>query len=320
MKITKASFRADQFRRSNEMSLKIERTAQRINDLKTIRDYIKKGKMTEALYDFINADHSLDHLLAGLPRPNDKVSCEALQGMQLQFIDANIADAEKSLEGFFQKAIELFQKWFENYWDRNRKTYNNLRKMDATFSTSPDAFGTAETFEKMETTTYHGPEWNTMVDAAKALSKIIATIPENNLMEWVEKNKHQIGVHLKEFGLNVDEQNVTIVTGSPVHHRNRNTLRGHRYFFNQISSNCQKAISLLGEERDNRYAAKRVVVLLTKGKEEEGKYINFVKKLVMDTKMVSFIVARSYWMILAQAQRQLGKKPKENPAEKRNTF
>lgn len=306
MKMTKEIFKPDAQMKKSIYDIKVERLRQSVGTIAYIRDHVLKGKMNKNLYDFINADGSLDNLFGNSPELFSGAAMEDLNSTRLLFAGVALNEQHAAMEGMFDKIIDVFKRWIENYWDRNRVLWNALRRHDADYSGRPDIFGGSDKFDKMTVNTYPCFEWKTMVAAAKKLSGIVNKIPEKDLKGWFDSNAKDIADGLKEFGFGVNADNKTITSGNPAHHKTVNTCRGHRYMFTQISSDCKLAISLLGEERDNRLAADKIIKLYKKASEDDMKYLTFTRRFVELTKTVCFIVASNYCGILNMAVRKNG--------------
>ena len=315
MKITKSLFAKDSFEKSNELSLEGQRRLRTIEDLKLIRSKIIEGKMNKNLADFINKDGTLDLILQGLPTVATE-GMDSLRDLQVAYLSSAIHQQEVALEGFFDSLIEWFKNWFENYWDQNRIKFNQCRKMKAMFGTNPGAFGSPDEFEKMQVTSFHGPEWSIMAGASKKLAAIVKTIPTSNLKDWVEKNRDGIASCLKEFGVSI-ENGTTLKVGNPVHTRSRNSCRGHRYMFNQIGSTLDLCIGLLGDERESRRLVDQVIGQMKKAPEEDRPYIQFIKSLVVQSKILAFNVVKSYYMIVHQAVATHASAANKQPTEQK---
>ena len=78
MKKIKHPFAQSLYSRLEQAAVSCELRRHQIKDLKFIRDKIASGNMTPELYDFINADGSLEALLPTLPRPSKEAACESL--------------------------------------------------------------------------------------------------------------------------------------------------------------------------------------------------------------------------------------------------
>ena len=324
MNVTKALFNSNASEKVENLFLQASREQRRLKDLRMLRSRIERGTLTKELYDFLNQDGSLDAFFGRLPRPSSEPGMEEFNQVHLITVDTAIAASSAALESWYDKILKWFTDWFENWWDRNRRAYNNARLLEGKWKQDHGVFGKAEEFEGMEIVKLHGPEWKVMVNASLKISQEIKTCPSKGVGKWIESKKSSFSACLKEFGMNIAEEGegankfYMLKVGNPTHVPSRNTCRGHRYLASEIGQNLSLVIQLLGEERATRKTIEDLKSTVKRGSEEDKRHLQFVLSLVTKSKAMALNIAMSYLTIISQAYTRFGNGAKKTDQTNNN--
>ena len=195
MKKIKHPFAQSLYSRLEQAAVSCELRRRQIKDLKFIRDKIASGNMTPELYDFINADGSLEALLPTLPRPSKEAACESLNLLQLSALDEIIAKEELAVSKWFTIIWEALKSWFVEWTDRNSFYVRNIRYYHALQRNNQDGtFGDIGRYNSTAVLMYHTDDWKTMLDASKKLREIKYPKKLDEIPQWITKNTSSLFV------------------------------------------------------------------------------------------------------------------------------
>ena len=221
-----------------------------IEDLKFLRDRIAKGQLTPALYDFINMDHSLEHLLPGLPKPIEGVSCESFTETQLAVIDDVIAKEELNMQSWIFRIWNALKEFLLDYLDRNRLNLRAIRWIQAEWRSNANKFyGDPTQFGSTNVLMYRREEWDSMCKAAKALTALCKDIPEKpeDVENWLNINTPKFDQHFKEFGRYLDESG-NVISGSPRYVRQHDVCSSLGWRYVDMPGHFTEIITAMDDE------------------------------------------------------------------------
>ena len=287
--------------RVNEIELEIDRLYNQRSGLLALRKAIVEGNFTESLYNFLNADGSMEELLIGLPPVVDGIACEALREEQLVIVDAAIEGLGQKIKDAIARMWEAFKEWFLDWWDLNRNTRIKLNAKLAAYKQNAAQFGNPADFETVQATVYHKPYWLKMVAACNMMNELFLQIPSKDLGKWVEANRPKMSTCCAEFGqftgpgLKVEEQ------GHPKYDVVQTTLGAARWRFALLEQDMKDAIDVLSNEIEYRKTFSALEKLFKNADIEERNYLAFMRQIVMRFKSNAFTTARGLDRVLRAA-------------------
>lgn len=288
-----------------DISAKYEIACRRYDDLCLLRDKVSKGQLTPDLYDFINADKSLEHLFNDLPRPSAEVACEALTAGQLIILDATIADEALNLKELAAKMWESIRDWLMQWFDRNIYLRNELRYLKSRWSINGNIFGDSATFAGTQVLAYRHDAWEHLLKAAQDLNDINDTLVKStpdNFANAIEEAKVKLPTPLAEFGKHMDER-YNIIQGQVKYLRENNTCGVLRWYFQSIGDYLEKSIQLLGNEIEHRRELNKLETLFKKSDVNDRHLLIIARSIVFNAKDTAMAVARSVKVMLNQVAR-----------------
>lgn len=300
MKTIKKPFAESACARMERVCTKYELAHRKYMDLKMIRDRIAKGQMSPQLYDFLNADKSLEHLLQGLPRPTEGVTCEALTMSQLKILDATIATEAVNLKELMKAVWMAFREWFLDFWERNRWEQRSLKVLAGKWKVNPGGFfGDDSTFNGTTVLMFPYNAWEALVDGARSLNEVVKKLVANpkDIKNWSESYITDVANGLKPFGRYCDENGI-IRQGQPEYRRSESTCANLRWRFQEIGANLDKVINLLGEEIDLRRQFHAFEQMFLSASGTDRRPYLFARRVVFHTKECSLIPARTLKVML----------------------
>lgn len=302
MKKIKHPFAQSLYSRLEQAAVTCQLRRRQIKDLKFIRDKIASGHMTPELYDFINADGSLEALLPTLPRPSKEAACESLNMLQLSALDDIIAKEELAVSKWFTIIWEALKSWFVEWTDRNRFYVRNIRYYHALQRNNQDGtFGDIGRFGSTAVLMYHIEDWKTMLDASKKLREIKCPKKLDELPQWITKNKPVIAENISVFGMYLDEQD-KFRYGTPKYIRQHSVCSSLGWLYQNLGRDIADVESALDDEISIRREFYELENLFIKHDANVKKDSNllFVKSFIIASKGCSLILARSFNSFMTQ--------------------
>ena len=267
-----------------------------INDLKFLRDRIAAGQMTAELYDFINMDHSLEHLLPGLPRPVEGVSCESLKDTQLMMIDDIIAQEEFQMKTWILQIWNALKEWLADYFDRNRVVVRTLKAIQAQWRfNSVKFFGDPDQFGSTNVLMYRADEWTTMCEAAKRLTATCKKLPSKpeEIENWLSNNQSSFDTYFKAFGKYLDESG-NVVSGSPKYIRQNGVCSTLGWIHADMINHIQSIISAMDDEIDLRRQINTLEGLFKNASNAQREAFAKVRRYVVASKSCTLMCGRIF--------------------------
>ena len=275
--------------------------ARQVEDLKYLKDVTHQGKLTPALYDFINQDGSMDNMMTGLPRPVEGVSCEALVPSQEEYIDAMIATEEFVQRGLISRMWYAFANWLEEFFNRNAFVLRKIRRLKALFDANTyKYFGDVATFRTTVVTMYEHTDWDHMVHAASSLNNACKSIPSDTskLDGWLSINKGIIDTHLSVFGKRLDESN-NIIEGSVQFMVQNNTCETMGWQLGQMFNEFNTVIGAMESEIAARRSFNELKKLYS-ASDGDARTLSTIKKIVIASKKCSLFVGKRFVSFMNQ--------------------
>ena len=271
-------------------------------NLLMLRDRIEKGSMTRDLYDFINADGSLENMLVGLPPPVDGVACESLRMEQLRMINQIIATEEFNLKNALKAIWELISEAWLDWWDRSRRIRFLAIDLKEKFETNPTAyFGDRIVYSSTQVLMYHHDNWEKMCAAARELVNEVRTkLPTSidQVKPWITSAKPNLSRNLAEFGMYINE-NGTICRGTIKHIRQENSCATLGWRYDNVVNELKSVIDLIGDEIQARRDYNRIKSTFNpKDGVVTRAELMFIKDVVMASKQTAYNVGRTYCVML----------------------
>ena len=277
------------------------------NDLLILKDRISKGQMSRDLYDFINADGSLEEMFINLPPPEDGVACESLRSEQLRLLDQIIATEEFKHKEALKKIWEAIAEWWMDWWDRVRKLRFLAIDLQTKFEVQTSTyFGDAITYASSNVLMYHHDNWVRMFTAARDIVNATRNMPTSldQIKVWIESSKSNISRNLSEFGFYLNE-NGSLCRGTVKHIRQENTCATLGWKFGNVHSELADVISLLGDEIQARRDFNK---LKSAFNADNGVISNrellYVRDIIFTSRQTAYAVGRTYCVMLNQIIRQ----------------
>ena len=276
-------------------------------DLLVLRDRITKGQMSRELYDFINADGSLEEMFINLPPPEDGVACEALRIEQLRMLNQIIATEEFKLKEALKKVWDMIVEWWMDWWDRVRRLRFLAIDLQTKFEVQTSTyFGDRITYASSNVLMYHHDNWVRMFNAARDIVNATRNMPSDmeQIKLWMESSKSNIGRNLSEFGFFLNE-NGSVCRGTVKHIRQENTCATLGWKFDNVRQELDSVISLLGDEIQARRDFNK---LKSAFNSEKGVVTNrdllYLRDIIMTSRQTAYAVGRTYCVMLNQIIRQ----------------
>ena len=312
MKKIKHPFAQSLYSKLEQAAVSCELRRRQIKDLKFIRDKIASGNMTPELYDFINADGSLEALLPTLPRPSKEAACESLSLLQLNALDEIIAKEELAVSKWFTIIWEALKSWFIEWTDRNSFYVRNIRYYHALQRNNQDGtFGDIGRYNSTAVLMYHTDDWKTMLDASKKLREIKYPKKLDEIPQWITKNKPVIAANISAFGMYLDEQD-KFRYGTPKYIRQHSVCSSLGWLYQNLGRDINDIESALEDEISIRREFYELENLFIKQDTTAKKDNNllFVKSFIIASKSCSLILARTFNSFMTQVIRANGRKYK----------
>ena len=288
--------------RVNQIATEVDRIYRTHSNLKKLRDMIASGTMTEELYDFINMDGSLEHLLLGLPRPSDEISCEALQAQQLEIIDAQLEGLVQEFKNILARWWDALKEWFLDWWDLNRSIRFRLNAKLSQFNLNPTTLGNVDRFEAAQGNVYHKPYWARMCIACTELNKIMLNIPTSDLSKWVASNVPKINQCIGEFGQYIESTdnrfNIPKLV-KPKYDQTLTTLGAARWRVQLLGTYIKTAVDILGNEIEFRKTFSNLESAFKNASIEDKNALSFLRQLTMRAKTDCLVVGRGIERVLS---------------------
>ena len=264
----------------------------RIDDLKYLRDVVSNGKMSPALYDFLNVDGSMSTMFGCLPIQGD-TACEALNTSQAGIIDELIATEEMTKQNLIVRMWNAFYDWITNFLDANAFALRSIRRIRARLSQTNRYFGDLSTMDSMVVSMFTREEFLSMVKSVNALNQICRSIPNDvsRLQTWYEVNKPNLDTHLADFGKYIDESN-NVITGTPKYIIQSNTCIVLGWKSNILYNDIVAIENAIGNEIDTRRTFNTMYRLFTQDPNADAKVLSTVKKMVIACKECSLFIGR----------------------------
>ena len=312
MKKIKHPFAQSLYSRLEQAAVTCELRRRQIKDLKFIRDKIASGNMTPELYDFINADGSLEALLPTLPRPSKEAACESLNLLQLSALDEIIAKEELAVSKWFTIIWEALKSWFTEWADRNSFYVRNIRYYHALQRNNQDGtFGDIGRYNSTAVLMYHNGDWKTMLEASKKLREIKYPKKLDEIPQWIAKNKPDIAASISAFGMYLDEHD-KFCYGTPTYIRQHSVCSSLGWLYQNLGDDINDIEGALEDEISIRREFYELENLFIKHDANVKKDNNllFVKSFILASKSCSLILARTFNSFMTQVIRANSQKYK----------
>ena len=246
-----------------------------IADLKFLRDRIAAGQMTAALYDFINVDHSLEHLLPGLPRPVEGVSCESFKDSQLEMIDAVIAQEEFNMKSWILQIWNALKEWLADYF-----------------------FGATNVLM------YRCDEWSSMCSASRRLTELCKKMPQKpeEIENWLHINTSNFDTYFRQFGKFIDESG-NVITGSPKYIRQNDVASTLGWIYADMPNHIKNIIEAMDDEINLRRQISNLEKLFTTAANSQREAFAKIRKYVVASKTCTLTCGRIFAIFMKQVAR-----------------
>ena len=288
--------------RVNALALEFERVARAKRDLTLLKHFVDNGKMTRELYDFLNADGSLDSLFVGLPRPVTGIACESLTIEQSAAIDAALEDTNNGLIKLIKTMWDAFKEWFLDWWDVNREIRFRLQNLKTAFENDPYKFGSEIDFKGTVLNNYSYAQWSAMLKACEDFNDILNKMPSeaSKLEEWFIGHLSEMNASFGEFGQAIvdkkDEQTgkhmYLLARGNPKYDPADNTLENGRWKYTLLGTYAENVINVLNTDETNRRTFGRLESVFKSATYDSVEFVKMLRKIVMRNGANIFIVAK----------------------------
>lgn len=276
-----------------------------IADLKFLRDRIAAGQMTAALYDFINVDYSLEHLLPGLPRPVEGVSCESFKDSQLEMIDAVIAQEEFNMKSWILQIWNALKEWLADYFDRNRVILRTIKWIQAEWrSNSVKFFGDPSQFGATNVLMYRCDEWSSMCSASRRLTELCKKMPQKpeEIENWLHINTSNFDTYFRQFGKFIDESG-NVITGSPKYIRQNDVASTLGWIYADMPNHIKNIIEAMDDEINLRRQISNLEKLFTTAANSQREAFAKIRKYVVASKTCTLTCGRIFAIFMKQVAR-----------------
>ena len=225
-------------------------------ELSLIRDRISTGQMTDELYKFLDAHHSLERLFVNLPRKEvlTEGSMEALQAGQLQYVDMAMEGILQDIKDILLKIWNNFIEWIKDWTDSNRRMYFRLQRHHRLLTSSRATYGSAESYNKNAKGSVYSyeKEWLVMYKACKTIADIVGKVPSTNIAKYLIDNHRTLATNFAEFGYSLTDS--SLARKDPKYTKQIRLLGpgGAGWNFSDLVTRCNDAMDLLKFEEASR--------------------------------------------------------------------
>lgn len=286
-----------------------ELMAKQLDDVKFLRDRISKGQLTTELYDFINADGTMEKLLPCIPRPCDDMACESLSIAQLESLTETIGKMSAQLEGFLGTIWESTGEWLADWFDRSRKLrFAALDLRAKVTGQTYQYFGDHVEFAGASVLMYHKDQWVKMYNAARNIVNEVKRIPAsaNFIQEWITSARNNISKDLEEFGMYINE-NGSICKGALKYIRQENTCATLGWRLDHLAGYLDYVAALIGDEvavRKDINNLKMTFMSNNGNTEMDRRDMYFIRDAVVAAKKTSMAVGNTLVRMVNQVIQQ----------------
>ena len=225
-------------------------------ELSLIRDRISNGQMTDELYKFLDAHHSLEKLFIHLPNKDalTEGSMEALHIEQIKCVDLAMEGILQDIKDILLKIWNNFIEWIKDWTDSNRRMYFRLQRHHRLLTSSRASYGSAESYNKNAKGSVYSyeKEWLVMYKACKSIADIISKVPSSNIAKYLIDNHRTLATNFAEFGYSLTDSSLS--RKDPKYTKQIRLLGpgGAGWNFGDLVTRCNDAMDLLKFEEASR--------------------------------------------------------------------